>query len=49
MKRTVADVIEDLKKESLFQAKCGLVPTANLLTEAVYYLKKYKKEKEKRE
>lgn len=38
--RTVNDVINDLNDEAAFMGRCGLVPTANLLKEAVYYLKK---------
>lgn len=41
--RTVDDVIEDLKQEVQFFARCGLVPTANVLQEAIYYLKKISK------
>ena len=39
MPRTVKEVIEDLIKESRFMGRCGMVTTANLMQEAVYYLK----------
>ncbi len=39
MSRTINDVIEDLIKESRFMGRCGMVTTANLMQEAVYYLK----------
>ena len=42
MPRTINDVIEDLIKESRFMGRCGMVTTANLMQEAVYYLKTMK-------
>jgi hypothetical protein len=44
--RTVDDVIEDLREEAAFFARCGLIPTANVIHEAIGYLKQIKKEEE---
>ena len=42
MQRGVIHVIHDLQREARFQASYGTVMTANLLHEAIYWLRKYK-------
>lgn len=46
MPRTMENVIEDLQRESRFMGRCGMVTTANLMLEAVYWLKRLKEEQE---
>ena len=42
MRRTVDDVIQDLEREAKFMGRCGMVTTANLMYEAIYFLKNKK-------
>lgn len=46
MPRTIENVIEDLLKESRFMGRCGMVTTANLMKEAVYWLKRLKEDED---
>ncbi len=48
MRRTVDDVIKDLEREAKFMGRCGMVTTANLMREAIYFLKNKKEDKDER-